>query len=34
MNGSKTKNNDQDQDLLIDIMEDESSIDNEALYYT
>jgi len=34
MNGSKTKKNENDKDLWMDLLEEEENLDNEALYYT
>lgn len=34
MNGSKTKQNENEKDLWMDLLEEEENLDNEALYYT
>lgn len=34
MNGSKVKQNENDKDLWMDLLEEEENLDNEALYYT
>lgn len=34
MTSSKTKNDNHNQDLLLEMMEDKTPLDNEALYYT
>ena len=34
MNGRKTKKNENDKDLWMDLLEEEENLDNEALYYT
>ncbi len=34
MNSSKTKRNENDKELWMDLLEEEENLDNEALFYT